>query len=213
MAGPSPEGYLAMLTLALILPIALAVARYLIKRPNSSISRPKSALFTDYFYYGALLTHIALCGMLIYRTSNEVKLRNSLRQSHISGETSEAIIFQEMTKPKMLMILWFAGCCYYTVVCLVKGAFLAFYWGLYDHAGIPLRWIKVTIVLTFVSAGLAMAFGIGWCRPITRNWSSDYDDYVKCTSVNSLTVRCLGTVTNIITDTASEFKFCIYVIS
>lgn len=102
----------------------------------------------------------------------------------------------------MLLILWLAGCCYYSVVCLVKGAFLAFYWGLYDHAGISLKWIKVTIVLTFTSAMLTTAFGIGWCRPIYRNWSSDYDDYVKCTSVNSLTVRCLGTITNIITDTA-----------
>lgn len=89
----------------------------------------------------------------------------------------------------------------------MKGAFLAFYWGLYDRAGISLKWIKVTIGLTFGSALLAMAFGIGWCRPIYRNWSSDYDDYVKCTSVNSVTVRCVGTVTNVLTDTASESSF------
>jgi len=211
MAGPSPEGYLVMLTLALTLPIALAIARHLLQRRSSRINTPKSSIITDCFYYGSLATHIALCSMLIYRTSTEIQLRNFLWQNPPSGETSETIIFQRMTEPKMLLLLWLAGCCYYTVVCLVKGAFLAFYWGLYDHAGIPLKWIKVTIILTFVSAVLATAFGIGWCRPINRNWSSDYDDYVKCTSVNSVTVRCLGTITNVITDTASELKFCIYV--
>ncbi|KAF8424826.1 hypothetical protein EV426DRAFT_573564 [Tirmania nivea] len=193
---------MAMLSLALILPIVLAIARHLIKQRSSSVNRPRSSLITDCFYYAALATQTTLCSMLIYRTSTEIKLRNVLRHKSPSGESPETIIFHKMTEPRMLLILWLSGCCYYSVVCLVKGAFLAFYWGLYDNAGISFKWIRVTIVLTIVSALLALAFGIGWCRPIYRNWSNDYDDYVKCTSVNSLAVRCVGTITNVITDTA-----------
>lgn len=210
MTAPSPTSYLVMLCITLLLPILLALSRHFIKHTRHYTYQPlsKAHLLTEIFYYTAICTHLAMISMLIYRTSTEVRLENHFRTHHptLPPAIRDERIFQAMTTQKMLLVLFASGCCYYSALCLIKGAFLAFYWGLYTRAGIAHKWIKVAIALTLVLVGSTFLVGLLWCRPIYRNWSSDYEDYVKCTSVNSLAVRIVGTTASVVGDVASAFS-------
>lgn len=213
MAVPAPNAYIAMLSVALLFPLVLAVSRYIVlPRPHGGVrSRPKSYLIADIFYYSAIICQVAMCCMLLYRTASEIRFRNEV--IHMAGDSPLSphditkAVFEKMTEPVMLIILFVSGCCYYSSLCLIRGAFLAFYWSLYTHAGISTRWIKITIVMTLMLTAVTFAMGLAWCRPITRNWSSDYEDYNKCTTVYSLTVRVAATAMNVCTDLASEYNF------
>lgn len=68
--------------------------------------------------------------------------------------------------------VWYASCVLYNgVLWIVKFAFLALYWNLFERVQGGLRWVLPGAVIVTVAAFLVQLISFfAWCRPISNNW-------------------------------------------
>lgn len=88
-----PEAYTVFLTFALVIPITLAVLRFLVQREKK---KALSDWISDGFFALALMLHTCIASLLIHKTAIEIRLR---------AETSdEETLFMAFSTPKFLKV-------------------------------------------------------------------------------------------------------------
>jgi len=138
-----------------------------------------------------------ICFSLVVVNCWKSAVEISLGKTHPSSEVEA-----QMVAPKYMKILTISGVLYIIEVGTMRGAFLAFYWGLFGKADTRLVYVHYTAIGFTVSVLLGLLLSaLLVCRPFANNWTSDLEVFSKCAIINNLPFNDALSSLNIANDT------------
>ncbi|TGZ76254.1 hypothetical protein EX30DRAFT_266093 [Ascodesmis nigricans] len=117
------------------------------------------------------------------------------------GKADSRELDMMLVGPKWIRLGWFVALFYIVELWLLKGAFIAFYWGLFSKVHTRLRFLLYSTIFLVVTTFLILIIlYLSWCTPIERNWTAPIIEHRKCGFNPSRTAQTIQTAFNISTD-------------
>ncbi|KAI5793328.1 hypothetical protein EDC01DRAFT_93480 [Geopyxis carbonaria] len=146
---------------------------------------------SDYFIVLTFLIWLATIGMNTFFLANNNKYNQTLDINIILE--NEALIVEILKMSLALTML------YYTMLLLIKAAFLAIYFRLVEQLSILTK-VVLWMVTGFIVCGWIACelIQLLWCQPISRQWTTDFLDY--CTPFYSVQAFTYAYAYNVASD-------------
>lgn len=185
----APEKFIGLEIFLATFTILIGALRFWILRHRR---RSTAELISDCLYIFTICVSTANVSMVVYKAFEEIAIRKKY-----TGPIVELYLFA----PKYLKITYIMGIIYIVELTTMKGAFIAFYWGLFQGMDSKRRYslhmVSVIVVMSFFAA---MGIYLFWVNPISDNWSEILSVVINKAALASLAVNVVVSWLNIFTD-------------
>lgn len=164
----------------LILTFVLPVGKILLQR-RLKHERARAAIISDVLFCIAAAISMANMTGLVVKSLEEMKIRETTDDELIIGMTMLApkwlrVDSMKGSPPQLrladnIQLLYFLAILYTTELWVLKAAFLALFWGLFQKLNSRIRYyLYAAIGITIVTFITMITTVLAWCHPIQNNW-------------------------------------------
>lgn len=169
--------------------ISIGALRFWILRHRR---RTTAELISDILFLFSICVSTANVTLVCYKLFDEIQIRKKY-----TGLMVEILLFA----PKYLKITYIMGLIYIIELTTMKGAFIAFYCGLFQGIDSRRRYsLHIVSMIVILSFFASMGIYLFWVLPISVNWSSQLGLVVTKAALASLAVNAVVSWLNIFTD-------------
>lgn len=185
----APETFISLEIFLASFTILIGALRFWILRHRR---RSTAEVISDCLYIFSICVSTANVSMVVYKAFEEIAIRKKY-----TGPIVELYLFA----PKYLKITYTLGIIYIVELTTLKGAFIAFYWGLFKGMDSKRRYsLHVVSVIVVMSFFATMGIYLFWVNPISDNWSEILSIVINKSALASLAVNVVMSWLNIFTD-------------